>query len=69
MVTDVPTIAAPPVTDTSAAGADSAGFDERRAEPQAKAHAHDRAIRRNLAFSAPILLLAAAVVAYAFSGR
>jgi small-conductance mechanosensitive channel len=69
MVTDVPTIAAPPSTTTSAAGGDSPGFDERWAAWQANGAAHDRAVRRKMAFAAPILLFVAAVVMYALFGR
>jgi hypothetical protein len=45
------------------------GFDERWAAWQAKSAAHDRAIRRKLAFAARILIIVAAVVVYALLGR
>jgi small-conductance mechanosensitive channel len=54
---------------TSTAGGDSPGFDERWAAWQANGAAHDRAVRRKMAFAAPILLFVAAVVMYALFGR
>lgn len=69
MVTDLPTTAAPPLNDTSAAATDSPGSDERWAAWQAKGAAHDRVVRRRMAFAAPILLLVATVVLYVLVGR
>ena len=47
---------------------ESSGFEERWAAWQAKGAAHDRAVRRKMAFAVPILLAAAGVV-YALLGR
>ena len=63
----VPTVVAtpptyPPVTESTT-------FDERWAAWQARGAAHERAVRRKMAIAAPILLLVAAVVMYAFLGR
>jgi hypothetical protein len=69
MRTDVPTIAAPPSTNTSTVGGNSPGFDERWTAWQAKGAARDRAFRRKMAFAAPIVLVVAAVVLYALFGR
>jgi hypothetical protein len=62
MVTDVRTVAAPPVTNTSTAGGYSPGFDQKWAAWQAKGAAHERAVRRKMAISAPLLLVAAGVL-------
>jgi hypothetical protein len=70
MVTDVPTIAAPPVTNAATARGDSTGFHERWAATQATSTAHERTVRRKMALAASILLLLVAVVAlYALVGR
>jgi hypothetical protein len=69
MVTDVQAVAPRVSTNTSTAVGDSPGSDERWAAWQAKGAAHDRAVRRKMAFAAPILLLVAAVVMYALFGR
>ena len=47
----------------------SSSSDERWAAWQAKGAAHDRAVRRKLAFAAPIVFLVAAVIVYAMVGR
>ena len=67
MVT-VPTIAAPPLTNTATAG-DSPDFDARWAAWLAKGAAHDRAARRKMAFAVPIVVLVTAVVMYVFFGQ
>jgi hypothetical protein len=69
MATTAATVVAPPGTPTSTLVTDSATFDERWAAWQAKGAARDRAFRRKVAFAAPILILIAAVVAYALLGR
>jgi hypothetical protein len=43
--------------------------DERWAAWQAKGVAHERAVRRKLAFAAPIVILVVAVIVYALVGR
>jgi hypothetical protein len=69
MATTVSTVVAPPGTPTSTPVTDSATFDERWAAWQAKGAAHDRAVRRRMAFAAPILLVVVAAVIYALLGR
>ena len=69
MATTVSTVVAPSGTPTSTPVAESTTFDERWAAWQAKGAAHDRAARRKMAIAAPILLVVAAVVMYAFFGR
>ena len=55
----VPT-AAPPSTTTS----EPPSFDERWAAWQAKGAAHERAVRRKMAFALPVLVVIAAIVIY-----
>ena len=69
MAIDVSTIAAPPEMPTSTAALEPASFDERWAAWERKGAAHDRAVRRRMAVAAPILLIGAAVIIYAFLGR
>jgi hypothetical protein len=69
MATTVSTVVAPPGTPTSTPGTYSATFDKRWAAWQAKGAAHDRAVRRKMAITAPILLVVAALVLYALLGR
>jgi hypothetical protein len=57
------------LTTTSTVGGQSPGFDERWAAWQAKGVAHDRAVRRKMAFAALVLPLVVAVVMYALFGR
>jgi hypothetical protein len=59
MAIAVLTVVAPPGTPTSTPVTESATFDERWAEWQAKGAAHDRAVRRTMAIAAPILILVA----------
>jgi len=47
----------------------SSSSEERWAAWQAKGVAHERAVRRKLAFAAPIVILVAAVIVYALAGR
>jgi hypothetical protein len=69
MVTEVPAIAGPPsLKKTSIPVGESSDFDERWAARQAKAAAHDRTVRRKMAFAAPKFLVAA-VVLYALLGH
>jgi hypothetical protein len=68
MTTDVAAVAIAPTAAASAAASEPLGVDERWAAWQAKGAAHDRAVRRKMAFAAPILLLAVAVL-YALFGR
>jgi hypothetical protein len=67
--TDLAAVATPAKGAASTAAAESAGFDERWAAWQARGAAHDRAVRRKVAFAAPIAILLAAVVIYALLGR
>jgi len=48
---------------------DTASFDARWAEWQAKGAAQDRAFRRKVAVAAPFLIVIAAVVIYLLIGR
>jgi hypothetical protein len=48
---------------------EAASFDERWAAWQARGAAHDRAVRRKMAIAAPILIVIAAVIAYALVVR
>jgi len=69
MTTNLAAVETSPTAATQIAGDESRAFDERWAAWQAKNAAHDRAIRRKVAFAAPILILVAAVVTYALLGR
>lgn len=70
MVTEVPPVAAPPSSESpSVPPGESAGVDERWAAWQAKGAAHDRAVRRKMAFAAPLLVFVAAGVMYAIFGQ
>ena len=69
MVIDGSTVVAPSQGATSTAVTESASFDQRWAAWQAKGAAHDRAVRRKMAVTAPILTLVAAGVMYALLGR
>jgi hypothetical protein len=66
---DLPTVAAPPQAAVSTAVPEAASVGQRWAAWQAKGAAHDRAVRRKMALAAPILIVVAAVVTYAFLGR
>ena len=48
---------------------ESADFDRRWASWQAKGTAHDRAVRREIAVAAPILIIVAVVIIYTLLGR
>jgi len=65
----VPTVAAPPQAPPFTTAPESADFDQRWAAWQAKGAAHDRAVRRRIAFLAPILMVIAALIAYSLLGR
>jgi hypothetical protein len=69
MSTNLVDVRAPAKAATPTPVVESPGFDERWAAWQAKGAAQDRAGRRQLAFAAPIVVLVAAVVVYAFFGR
>ena len=69
MAIDFSTAAARPQAAVSTAVADAGSFDERWAAWLAKGAAHDRAVRRKMAFAAPILIVVAAVVIYVLLGR
>ena len=47
----------------------SSSSEERWAAWQARGVAHERAVRRKLAFAAPFVLLVVAVIVYAWVGR
>lgn len=47
----------------------TSSFEERWAAWLAKGAAHERAVRRKLAFAAPIVILVIAVIVYALVGR
>jgi hypothetical protein len=68
MSVELAAVATPAKAAASAAEADSVGFEQRWAAWQAREAAHERAVRRRVAFAAPVLI-AAAVVLYAFLGR
>ena len=67
MTIDVPTVVARQRTSTLVI--ELATFDARWAAWQAKAAAHDRAVRRKMGITTPILLVVVAVVMYALLGR
>jgi hypothetical protein len=69
MSTDSAAVAAPPGVATLIVVDESLTFDERWAARQVKNAAHDRAVRHKVAFAAPILIFAAALVTYALLGR
>jgi hypothetical protein len=64
----LPTAPLPVQTPLSTTASESADFDRRWADWQAKGAVHDRAVRRKMAIGAPILIIVAAVV-YALLGR
>ena len=67
MTIEVVSVAAPgPVPSTTAP---EPSFDERWASWEAKGAVHDRAVRRRMAIAAPILIVLAAILAYALLGR
>ena len=68
MAINVPTVA-PPSPAPAFTAPESADFDQQWAAWLAKGAAHDRAVRRKMAVVAPILIAAAAIVAYALLGR
>jgi hypothetical protein len=68
MAVETPTVATHEVL-TSTSMREPASFDERWAAWQAKGAAHDRAFRRRMAITAPIVISVAAVLAYALLGR
>jgi hypothetical protein len=69
MSIDLAAVATPAKVAASTAVGESVGFDERWAAWQARGAAHDRAVRRKMAFAAPILILVATVVIFALLGR
>jgi hypothetical protein len=69
MSIDSAAVATPAKVAASTAVGESVGFDERWAAWQARGVAHDRAVRRRMAFAAPILILVGAVVINALLGR
>lgn len=66
MRTNLADVTAPSTAARTIPVVESPGFGERWAAWQAKGAAHDRGGRRRMAFAAPILLLVAAGVLYAF---
>ena len=62
MAVEFPPIAAPQAPEL-------ASFEQRWAAWLAKGEAHDRAVRRKLAIGVPVLVVAAAVIFFAFLGR
>jgi hypothetical protein len=69
MTTNLAAVAAPAPVAASLAAGESAGFEERWAAWQAKNAARDLAFRRKMAVAAPILIIVAAIAAYALLGR
>jgi hypothetical protein len=67
MAIDVPARVVPAGAATSTVP-ESPTFDERWAAWRAKGAAHDRAVRRKMAFAAPVLVVIVAVVMYALLG-
>ena len=68
MSLQVPYVVAPEVPSRTPL-AQSSSSDERWAAWQAKGAAHERAVRRKLAFAAPIVFLVVAVIVYALVVR
>jgi hypothetical protein len=68
MSLQVPHVVAPDVP-ARAPLLQSSSFDERWAAWQAKGAARERAVRRKVAFAAPIVIFVVAVIVYALVGR
>ena len=68
MPIDIPPVAAPQPAPALATAPESADFEQKWAAWQARGAAHDRALRRKIAVSAPFLIIAAVII-YALLGR